>query len=198
MSRVTRTLSHCNRDVLRQRTAGLHTAAEQVWRADRGFPDLGAYRAFLSALLSAHQRLGLAAAEARGDAADMAEERARITALKDDLGDAAPPQAGPAAALPARSIVPDRAWGIGYALNGSALGAAMMLKAGMPGDWPISYLTSLSAYARSGRLATFFRRLNAAPLDLDIASEGGCDVFRLLAQGPTPEAGAHRPLSTPA
>lgn len=78
---------------------------------------------------------------------------------------------------------------MGYALNGSALGAAMILKHGGLGpDWPRRYLEMGRSYARSGGVRHFFDRLDRTPLVPHRVVAGAAAVFELFRPGPA-EAG---------
>ena len=122
----------------------------------------------------AHCGLGLAAAERSGLPSALREEQARIAALERDLAPAAPP--GPAPLLSR-----DAAWGVLYALNGSALGATVLLRETAGDERPSAYLTVMRDYARSGELRAFFDTLNHAPLELSGAAQGAAAVFADLA-----------------
>lgn len=163
-----------NRAKLEAATRALHDRTEALWAGTGGFSTRTKYLAFLATLLDAHHRLGLPAAEARKAEGDIADEQIRLEALYADTGRV------PLAPVTVRPS-PSYAWGIGYVLNGSALGAVMMLKEGhVPEGWPTAYLEEGCAYAKSGKLAAFFRALDAAELDMDEAALGARDTFAVF------------------
>ena len=76
----------------------------------------------------------------------------------------------------------DFAWGVTYALSGSALGAASILASDtLPVDWPRQYLTAQHNHARVGGVRRVLDALNAAQPDIDGALEGARAVFRIVA-----------------
>ena len=162
-----------NRVVLRNETSVEHAAAEQVWTSDASFVSLGVYQQFLSMLMSLHLDLGSPAADVLGVTPDLEEQR--IKALADDLE----------VKVPIRntaSLTSDQAWGVCYVLNGSALGASLLLKSkAVEPSWPTSYLQVMRAFARSGELAKFFRSLDAQRLDQIAAIQGARTVFQAIA-----------------
>lgn len=93
------------------------------------------------------------------------------------------PPAGPEASAP--DVATDAAaWGVGYVLEGSALGAAVLLAEidGSPDERPTAYL-SLLVEARAGRWPGFVEGLNAADLDEpagDLAVDAARRVFRFV------------------
>ncbi|MEM6665593.1 MAG: biliverdin-producing heme oxygenase, partial [Pseudomonadota bacterium] len=115
------------RQNLRQSTQILHDQVEALWISGERFSDRARYEEFLGALLTAHVTLGMGAARTRGAGEEITMERRRIAALRSDLGSRAN-QTEPPATIDrmGRSF----AWGVGYVLNGSALGAKMILKHG--------------------------------------------------------------------
>lgn len=144
------------------------------------FADISRYRGFLLALLTAHARLGLDAARLRNAEVDGLEEERRIHALGTDL-DMATLWRDPARVSQPLRMSRDYAWGVGYVLNGSALGAAVIMKAGHLGPtWPVRYLGLARDYARSGNLKAFFDALNEQTLDRAQALRGAVAVFDLL------------------
>jgi heme oxygenase len=73
-------------------------------------------------------------------------------------------------------------WGVLYALNGSSLGASVLLKKGaIDAAWPRQYLEEMRRFAKSGMLKSFFDELNAAPFKVEDMATGANDVFNLLA-----------------
>lgn len=162
------------RVLLKEATQSAHDMADATWGQASTFADAARYRAWLSRLRAAHARYGLAAATALG-AADAMEEQARLRCLQSDLGEAG----APAKAAPAPSS--DWAWGVCYALNGSALGASVMVKSyNVPERDGTRYLWHMRSYARGGQLGSFFGRLNACDLSVEDAAVGACMVFDLM------------------
>ena len=158
-----------NRQALRDATRNTHDQAEAFWSAPPGasFP----IRRFLKAMLRLHHTLGHPAAIASCfDHAEDIEQR-RIEALLRDLGGCVPD--------PAKSHTPnsDAAWGVLYALNGSAMGAGVLLKEQPDADTPAEYLNLMSTYAKSGQLGAFYKALNRQVLDQSAAEEGARLVF---------------------
>ena len=115
------------------------------------------------------------AARSRNDASETLE-RTRIAALCDDLGIARrrPHVIG--------NIAADRAWGVGYVLNGSALGASSILKTGrLQANWPRSYLSMGRIYAQEGGVRRYFDRLDALPLNAREVIAGAHVAFAIFA-----------------
>lgn len=165
-----------NRHLLKTAIRTAHERAEAGWVTEGRFADRAAYTAWLTAMAGAHVALGGPAARLLRDPEWRNEERARLSALKTDLS----------VALPVHEYSHGRsdswAWGVAYALNGSAMGASVLLKSGaVSSGWPRRYLTVLRDYATSGRLHGFFRDLEGLRMDLDEASAGARDVFAALA-----------------
>ncbi|WP_436399326.1 biliverdin-producing heme oxygenase [Roseobacter sp. S98] len=163
---------NAHRDVLREATQAAHSAAENVWFGEGHFASLPDYRAWLTRMLEVHETLGLAAATAVSPDLFLPQETARCVALRRDL-DLEPVGAGPDRAMP-----DSHAWGVLYALNGSALGASHIHReVSGTRDWPLRYLAEMRTYATSGGVKEFFDRLNAAGLDTARALDGALDVF---------------------
>ena len=164
-----------NRAELRHLTQSAHDRAEALWSADGSFTDQRAYAAWLAAMQHVHRQFGLPAAQLLGREHETAEQT-RLAALSQDLDRDTP--SGPVPHQQCQS----RAWGILYALNGSALGASHLMKSGEMGrTWPNAYITCMRAYATSGRLKHFFDRLDTSRLDLTAASDGARQVFAAVA-----------------
>ncbi|MEM1161760.1 MAG: biliverdin-producing heme oxygenase [Pseudomonadota bacterium] len=165
------------RTVLRKVTQTLHRQTETVWTPSGRFVSEESYHKFLGALLSAHKEVGLAAAIARGDDEEAEEESRRIEALTADLQLDSPV----CAPVPGIEMTPDYAWGVSYVLNGSALGASILLKGdALAPHWPRRYLTLGHQYARSGRLKNFFERLNTEAERSPAVERGATDTFSIL------------------
>lgn len=170
---------------LRKTTNDLHRSIEKVWASDDGFRSIGHYQSFLSRILCAHREFGVRAvyalADARPDACtawSIPDERMRQTAVCRDLG--IPVEQNACGSLTGQSY----AWGVGYVLNGSAMGASIMLRGGhVKPDWPVEYFQTCQAYVRSGRLKAFFDQMNGAQLDLGEATQGASDVFAVFEDG---------------
>lgn len=160
-----------NRQRLKAATLQAHARTEAAWFGRAAFADLATYRHWLSAMQQVHLGLGVDAAHALGDGA----EAARLAALDTDLGNC------PQAEHVPQSAPPSWAWGVQYAINGSALGASILMKsAALQPDWPTAYLETMRSYATSGALNAFFQTLNAQDLDHVQATEGATQVFTLL------------------
>ncbi len=139
------------------------------------------YLLFLWALIDTHKKFGLPAARQRGISDDLKLEYQRIVALEQDLG-------LPLAYNNSHPLEPlwksqtndcmSYAWGVGYVLNGSTLGASMMLKYNfLAPKWPRAYLTLGRDYAQSGQLKRFFNSLARQELNLEAAISGARETF---------------------
>lgn len=172
----THTAETSNRDRLRHATRDAHITTERLWLPHGRFTDRVNYTEWLFALWRVHNQLGRAATEALPNARFAAEEGTRRAALKQDLElDAAAVRSGPKA--PSSGW----AWGVLYALNGSALGASGLLRSGgLAADWPSSYLQTMQTYAKSGELRTFFDQLNDESSRPDAMIDGANEVFQAL------------------
>lgn len=169
------------RAALRDLTASMHKDAEAVHWSSSGFGGSSDYRRFLDAMRSAHRVLGMPAARCRSDASGAAREQGLIMCLSADLG---LPSTGADRGLHS-GMRRDFAWGVAYALSGSALGAASILASGtLRPRWPQRYLTAQRHFARSGGARRFFDALNAAAPDIDEALEGAKAVFQIIASAP--------------
>ncbi len=167
-----------NRAYLKAATQQAHDEAEQHWAPGNLFVDKAVYFQWLSVLMEVHHTLGQPAAHALSCEAYIEAEAARRAALCEDLGDMA---AGSAESVQRGG---GHAWGVLYALNGSAIGASVLLKSGrIPGDWPTSYLLCMQEFARSKALKTFFAELDAQSFDMDDARCGAERVFSMFSRG---------------
>ncbi len=129
-------------------------------------------------MLEVHVGLGTAAAEASGWAPGLLIEARRAQHLARDISTEAPP---PRAVSP--RLTPDQAWGVLYALNGSALGATVLLRSGLGADsWPRDYLHEMATFAKSGELRDFFDHLEHLELSLADAVAGAGLVFDAIAR----------------
>lgn len=165
------------RSVLRSATQSLHDRIEAIWTSDAQFTSLATYRPFLTALLHSHATLGYPAAVARADPIEISLEKGRIAALCDDLDCEAPDTD--------LEMTQDEAWGVGYVLNGSALGADMLLRHGKLGaDWPKSYLKLGQKYVKSGGLRRFFDALNAGTFGEADLCKGAARTFAFFERDP--------------
>jgi heme oxygenase len=162
-----------NRALLRETTRVTHDLAESSWSqgGSKAFP----LESFLIAMRRLHTRLGMSAALCIGSKEFFAVEDARLDALRKDLGHEPRESAG---AEPLSSSDKNNAWGVLYALNGSAMGASKLLRSGVG---PSAYLDLMRSYATSGALSRFFRSLNAEPLDQSAAIKGARSVFASMA-----------------
>lgn len=110
------------RDRLRQITQSLHDRTEELSAPEGWFETRNRYTSFLQTMLHTHLTLGLPAAFALDDQDQVSLESDRIKALKTDLRNPDDPTAA------SRALTPDYAFGVSYVLNGSSLGAAILLK----------------------------------------------------------------------
>ncbi|MEL6979410.1 MAG: hypothetical protein AAGM38_12135 [Pseudomonadota bacterium] len=160
---------------LKAGTAALHEKTEALFWSAEGFENVAAYQRFLDAMRAAHERFGRAAAARLPHAPGLSDEPALIDALRRD-GAARP---DPEVAPPRRSA--DAAWGAAYALRGSALGAAMILRSpSLRPAWPRAYLEASAQQARNGAVKRFFAAMEAAQPDWDEAARGAEAVFALI------------------
>ncbi len=165
------------RHFLKHATAAAHQEAEAAWSLNKAFADLKSYKNWLDAMLEVHEQLGMAAAASLGDSNALIIEQARVDAIRTDLG----------VTTATRRQSPLRskcwAWGVLYALNGSAMGASILIKSSaLHSNWPVTYLTLMRNFAASGDLFKFLETLNTAKLDRTSAAEGANDTFRMLGQ----------------
>ena len=164
-----------HRTVLRLATRKNHDLAERYWSS----PDASAFRIydFLTSMHRLHAGLGVAAADHVGSDKARKLEQQRLLALRQDL------QCGPNVGLQTSALpgTKDFAWGVLYALNGSALGANVLLRAGVGGQNQSAYLHLMQDYVKSGALSVFFRALNGQDLDRAHAIAGARTVFGQMA-----------------
>ncbi|MEM7524934.1 MAG: hypothetical protein AAF360_14485, partial [Pseudomonadota bacterium] len=154
-----------------------HDEAELRWTNAGAFSDAGRYREFLTTMLVVHRRYGASAAarDAKATAIEAERIRALCADLASPIGDAAP--SDPVA------MGSDFAWGVLYVLNGSAMGASILLNQKvMAPSLPTSYLETMRGYAQSGSLGAFFRALNEARLDMSRAAKGADAVFSAISE----------------
>ncbi len=164
-----------NRAVLKAATKRAHMRAEATWTENGRFKHISHYRAWLQGLQAVHAGLGQAAAQVLGDTVQIAEEGRRAEALEEDLSERACSDGSQ------RQTTESWAHGVCYALNGSAIGASMLLKSGaIPDHWPQSYLRVMANYASSGGLKAFFDQLESSDLEMARAVEGAQAVFDKL------------------
>lgn len=166
-----------NRRLLKRLTRTRHERAELHWTTVGAFRDASAYREFLNTMLQIHCRFGSAAA-AMVSKEDVGWEHGRTSALCSDLKltgrSSEPSEPG--------HITRDFAWGVLYVLNGSAMGASVLLNSkAIDQNWPTAYLESMREFARTGALGTFFRALNAASLDFPQTVLGAEAIFDAVA-----------------
>lgn len=167
-----------NRAFLRETSATAHRLAENAWLSDGRFSGRDRYFAWLETLRQAHAYIAMPANAVIAPVEGCAEERARLRAFAHDLDTYRSP-------APQVACCPDYswAWGACYAINGSALGAAAMIRRGLlEDDWPVAYVTHMADYARSGMLAGFLRDLDRQVLDLEAARKGTLAVFAALSE----------------
>ncbi|MCH2163930.1 MAG: hypothetical protein MK098_04655 [Marinovum sp.] len=165
-----------NRHQLKTLTKERHSRTETTWFAGGRFEGQGHYIEWLGAMLDVHCDLGLRAATRLGRQDDLTQEHLRFACLTKDLKRDGSP-------LTAESDETESwAWGVQYALNGSALGAGVLLKHDVSHhDWPIAYLQCMTGFAKSGALKRFFDDLDAQDLQMTDACAGALAVFDALA-----------------
>lgn len=172
------------RNRLKQATSRQHAMLDRYWGGSGRFLSESAYRAFLHRLLLAHSQLGLPLAPT---AALRGLEAERLEALRQDLRHDLLRLEGLALSpAPAPSVATSRCfgWGVAYVLNGSAMGASLMLKRGyLAPDWPRAYLTLGQSFAKSGALSRFFAQLETEVADPKDAEQGARVTFELLGNG---------------
>ncbi|WP_341367790.1 hypothetical protein [Yoonia sp. BS5-3] len=165
-----------NRAVLKMSTRAAHEGAESRWFSDGRFASRDSYDHWLKALLKTHQTFGARAVTSTQLGHYQKIENARQTALCADLGcdDQATKRGDPPS--------DGWAWGVLYVLNGSALGASMLLKSNSIQDgWPTSYLRVMQGFASSGQLKSFFGQLDQADAATSDMAAGAKAVFDYLA-----------------
>lgn len=172
------------RDALKRATRTSHDAAEARLHVDGAFASLDGYIRFLKAMRRAHAGLGLDAARALGVEAT-GRELILIDRLDADLSESSDRASSPGADDPSTTAFSeDFAWGVAYALNGSAIGASIILKSGMVrDDWPTNYLRAQASGARDGLARRFFDALDARKPELREAASGAHAVFNLIIGG---------------
>lgn len=164
-----------NRALLKRATSGAHRSVESAWFPSAGFQGFDGYREWLLALYKVHNTLGQSAAHTLGRENWIVEESARMACLVRDTG--LQPQAAPPAKLGSESW----AWGVLYAINGSALGGAVLLRdPSLHESWPKAYLKELGAFAKSGGVKSFFDELNKNSITARDAINGALAVFATL------------------
>lgn len=164
-------LSH--RAFLKEATLVSHARAEDGWTVAGAFPNRRAYLRWLHVQSGAHHALGARAARLLGLRQLIAAEQTRQRLLSRDLGG----EPGQVQGTPPW-LTESFAWGVLYALNGSALGASILLKRHADLEqWPTAYLQEMRRFAKSGELLAFFRELDAVPLERVEASAGARAVF---------------------
>ena len=164
---------------LRFLTAQAHADLESLWSVSDGFASKAVYMRFLERAWRVHRGLGQAAATVWGDADALDVERERIACLAEDLG-------GRSASCPSQpGLSVGYAWGVAYVLNGSSLGASIMLKRGdIPRDWPDRYFQHGRQFVQTGQLKRFMDRLNSADIDLTDATRGARACFEAFSAVP--------------
>ena len=163
------------REDLKRDTRKLHDRLEAMWTREDKFASHGHYIAFLKAILEAHVTVGVAAAQRTGVGGAVALEHDRIAALCDDLG------CGPRVPNTAQDLAFGYAWGVGYVLNGSTIGAASIMKSGFlePG-WPRCYMALGQSYAKAGGVAAYFEQLDTLEADRGSVLQGALETFALF------------------
>ncbi len=165
------------RRALKVSTREVHDRIEALWAPDDRFETWATYRKFLETVLDVHSRAGVAAALSRGDQAEIDVEYRRIHALVDDLTlDTTP-------TVCTEQLSAAYGWGVGYVLNGSAIGANMILRDGFLEDaWPNRYLLAGQAYVKTGALQRFFAAMTDADPEPSEVLRGAQETFELFAE----------------
>lgn len=166
-----------NRDILKQATEEAHACAEARWFSSGSFASRPSYDGWLSSLYFAHEALGQSATRFDALKRYALEETRRRNALVRDLGGRQQQWQQPARHSESWS------WGVLYALNGSALGASVLLKTGaIQASWPTHYVEEMRNFATSGGLAAFFQSLNDDKLNATEIVCGAHSVFDALVE----------------
>jgi heme oxygenase len=158
---------------LKAATRDAHRKAEARWTDNGSFADRYSYDGWLKTMYVVHASLGQAAALTGCWSDAVEEEKFRLSCLAQDIG-----FSGNSSNTSSHELSPDEAWGVLYALNGSALGAQILLseKSFVP-EWPVAYLDAMRRFAKSGSLFTFFANLEIADIDTGSAIAGAKKVF---------------------
>ena len=163
------------RGLLRQQTRDLHQAVDDRFSASGAITTRAGYRLFLSTMAAMHAQFG--------HAADRAVERAGLAPRAGDhwqrlMADLGCHGVFPSVPVPGRHN-PDVDAGVAYVLEGSALGAQLLLKQVRDaeiGGLGMGYLQSLCD-ERQVRWARYCRWLDTASVDEDGALQGARSVF---------------------
>lgn len=167
-----------NRHYLKMVTSDPHDKAEARWFSSGKFTCRNSYEQWLQSMLHVHGSLGVKATAKTALPQYGNVEEGRFAALSLDL--ALPKTPSPIEAP--SEISTAWAWGVLYALNGSSLGASILLKSeSVRTDWPSQYLHEMRQFATSGALGHFFAELDALKLDKSEAANGAKAVFSALA-----------------
>lgn len=168
-----------NRTSLYQRTLVHHERAETYWTELGFLLNRDVYEQFLSGLFDVHTSLGAAAAAALGPETVKLERERRVALIADLQGVPANDQEY----LP---LSKSAAWGTLYVLNGSSIGASLLLRTNkIPNIWPQAYLQAMRRFAKDGSLSEFFAALDIQTLDMEQASTAAKAVFDRVARLPT-------------
>lgn len=160
---------------LKAATRDVHRQAEDRWTEHGQFQNHADYVAWLLRMRSVHASLGAAAVQSGWPSAE-GLECARARWLNADT------LTGEVLAQPRLDLCSAEAWGVLYALNGSALGADLLLRQGArAAGWPVAYLQGMAEFAKSGQLKAFFEALEDAAPDFDAAYAGALQVFDMIA-----------------
>jgi len=167
-----------NRHNLKEMTSGAHDRAETRWFSRGKFTSRDSYLHWLEAMRSVHMSLGATAVREAALTQYSSIEAKRINALSLDLG---MPKSSLKIKVPAE-VSAAWSWGALYALNGSSLGASILLKSqSVQSDWPNRYLQEMRYFATSGALGEFFAELDHLKLNRKEAARGANAVFSALA-----------------
>lgn len=166
------------RVILKARTDPSHRRTEALFWGAAGFRDRSGYDRFLVAMEAAHRRYGAPAARRLEAYGVLQDEPRLLSALAADRAERASP---PRALSNPAGLCDSAAWGAAYALAGSALGAATMLRSpSLRPGWPRRYLTASAARARDGSVRRAFAAMEAAAPDWEQAAAGALAVFSLV------------------
>lgn len=180
------------RHYLRRSTAPDHARAEAVHWTGSDFRDRAGYERYLNALQQAHLVWGCGAAQVLDQPDEAARHEVYAGLIAEDC------RSDPPGATTPASMSRDMAWGVTYALVGSALGASMILRKLLQAhDWPMAYLKASHAHATSGGVLRIFDALDASGADRNRARQGACALFRVIETHEGEASPANAPATIP-